>query len=92
MKLCLMDWQSKEEVMEYRSLPLVVSWRIWDGRNISCHFRDRYDLPIQCAFQILGIMRYFPQENITIKTRLVTKEDIDWTRPWGFYVGLAKDE
>ena len=37
-------------------------------------------------------MRYFPQENIIIKTRMVIEEEINWTRPWGFFDGAAKGE
>jgi len=69
----------------------MVSWSIWNARNLSC-FDDKYSLPIQCAFQSLGVLRYFPQENITIKTRLVEEEANDQTRPWGFFDGSTKWE
>ena len=80
-----------DDLNDFKSLSLIISWNIWNVKNLVC-FEDKFILRIQCAYRSLWVMRSFPQENINIKTRLVKEEDIDRTRPWGYFDGATKRE
>ena len=88
-ELCLKEWSIKEELNYYRYLPLIVSWSTWNSMNYCC-FEDEFVLLIQCAYQSIGIIRYFPQENAQIKTRLAVEEEIDVALPWGYFYGVVQ--
>ena len=55
-----------------------------------CCFEDEFVLLIQCAYQSIGIIRYFPQENAQIKTRLAVEEEIDAALPCGYFYGVVQ--
>ena len=79
---------ANEELKEMRYFPLIVSWGIWLARN-SIYIEGNFVQPIKCALESIGILSHFPQENVKIKFRQVTKEDINKSRPWGYFDGAT---
>ena len=86
---CLKLWNTNEILKEYQSLHLIVSWGIWLAWNVNC-FDDKYILPIQVAYQSLGILKYFPQDQVILKNREIVEESIDFNKSWAYFDGAAR--
>ena len=87
-EVCLKNWCMNKDINGVRSLPLIVLWFIWKARNLSC-FDDTLPQSSQVSTICLGMLRSIPQGVISIKTRQVVVESIDFSFPWGCFDGLA---
>ena len=83
---CLRNWCLNKDINGVRSLPLIVLWFIWKAKNQSC-FDDTLPQSSQIFAIYLGMLRYIPQGFISIKTRHVVVESIDFSFPWGYFDG-----
>jgi hypothetical protein len=79
----------KQGFQRNQSLPLLVIWGVCLARN-SFIFNEKSMVPEGRLSQSLVILSSFPQESGTIKLRNIQEEDIDITRPWGFFDGASQ--
>ena len=83
---CLKNWVYNTKVQNIRSLPIIVFWFIWKSRNRCC-FDNQNTSPAQVAAFSLGLLSSYPLDTSVLKTRIITEEVIDKTKPWGFFDG-----
>ena len=76
MEACLKDHSFNEDIKGIRSLPLIVAGGIWLAKN-HIFFEDSFMFPTKCDWQSIGIISYFPLDNVKIKIRQITVEEID---------------
>ena len=76
MEACLKEWDFNEYLKGIRSLPFILAWGIWLSRNQIC-FEDSFMFPIKCDLKSISIMSYFPHDNVKIKIKQITMEEID---------------
>ena len=69
-------------------MPILVFWFIWKSRNRSC-FDNLDTSPAQVSAFSLGLLSSYPLDTATLKVKVITKEVIDKTKPWGFFDGSA---
>ena len=85
---CLKNWVYNTKVQNIRSLPIIVFWFIWNSRNRCC-FDNQNTSPAQVPTFSLGLLSSYPLDTSVLKTRIITEEVIDKTKPWGFFDGSA---
>jgi hypothetical protein len=73
-----------------KALPLLVIWGVWLARN-SIIFNEKPMVLERTATHSLAILSSFPQESGTVKIRNIQEEEIDITRPWGFFDGASQN-
>ena len=76
MEACLNEWSFNEELEGIRYLRLIVACDIRFSKNQIC-FEDSFVFPMKCDLQSIGIINYFPQDNVQIKIKQITMEEFD---------------
>jgi ribonuclease HI len=84
-------WVSDRATKRIRELPCIITWGVWIVRNKAI-FQGLTTTPETVASQSLGILSFFPQGRCGLRVRNLQFEEIDHTRPWGFFDGASQGE
>ena len=82
---CVKNWCLHAED-RYRYLPVIVSWFIWKARN-QCCFEDIQPKSYLITSLCLGLLSAYPLDNRVMNLRMVVKEQIEKSSPWGYFDG-----
>jgi hypothetical protein len=78
-------WLQDHRNKNIKALPLLIHWGIWLAQNASI-FKEKVSLPDIIAAKSLAILAHFPQEKGAPPPRQVVEEQINFTRPWDFFL------
>ena len=60
----------------------------WKARNQSC-FEDNTLLPSQVSLFSMGLLKSFSRDDLVVKIKIVSVDNIDKTYPWGYFNGFV---
>jgi ribonuclease HI len=84
------DWWSTRIYRGLRALPLLIIWGVWLARN-SLIFKGVSLVPEITTAKSIAILSSLSTPVERVKTRQFQEEDIDKTKPWGFFDGASQN-
>jgi hypothetical protein len=83
-------WLNQRDYKVVKALPLLILWGVWLAHN-SLIFQENPTVPEVTTTQSLAILSYYLQEKGLAGIHVVQEEEIDKSKPWGFFDGASQN-
>ena len=84
-------WMLNQTTNPFKYLPLIISYGVWITRK-NAIFQEALTTPPIVVAQAIGILAHFPQEKEEVGIRVIHLEEIDPSKLWGYFVGVADED
>jgi len=85
------SWWTKAIPKKLRNLPLLVCWGLWIARNNLIFQKSLPHWP-SISSRIISDYSLIPEDEDIPRSRTITPESIDHSKPWAYFDGFAQEE